>query len=468
ADFASIQSLDPGSGELRLLAQRGFIPGAAEFWMRVGPDGASTCAQALRSGRRVVVGDVEAEVSVAGSPDLELYRRTGIRALQSTPLVARGGRLLGMLSTHWGEPHWPSEDELDLFDVLARQAADFLERLEAHETLHASEARLRAIFDGTYEYIVLLNSEGRVLDANRAALDSGPWTREDLIGRPYPETPWFAGTPGAAEELRKALARAAAGEFVRYELAIARPAGEVLTFDFSLHPVSEEPGAAALIVAESRDISRRKQTEEHRQLLVNELNHRVKNTLATVQSLAIQTLAGSQLATEVAKTFEGRLLALAQTHNLLTSARWGDVGLRELLARELAPFGEDGDGRLAIAGDDALLRPKAALALGMALHELATNASRHGAWSDPAGRVRIDSALLDGGRGLRLEWKESGGPEVAKPHRRGFGTRLIQAGLTHELAGEVRIDYLPGGLHCAIEIPLASASGEAVEAQTRP
>ncbi|HEU4454285.1 MAG TPA: PAS domain-containing protein [Longimicrobium sp.] len=135
------------------------------------------------------------------------------------------------------------------------------ERVRAERALRESEARVRAIYDGTYEYIGLVSPDGTVLDCNRASLEFAGNTREEVVGKPFWETPWFAHTPGAPERLRQALARAAAGEFVRYEVTLLRPSGEPLTFDFSLHPIRGADGRVELIVPEGRDITERQRAE---------------------------------------------------------------------------------------------------------------------------------------------------------------------------------------------------------------
>jgi GAF domain-containing protein len=144
SDFASIQVLSPergAEGELRLLRHRGSKPQAARFWEWVRPASESTCGVALRTGQRVVVSDVRACGLMAGSDDLETYRQTGSRAVQTTPLVSRGGQVLGMISTHWRRPHRPSQRDLRLLDVLARQAAELLERWRTEEALKEADRR---------------------------------------------------------------------------------------------------------------------------------------------------------------------------------------------------------------------------------------------------------------------------------------------------------------------------------------
>src|SRR5262245_60424020 len=143
ADMGSMQTFHREQGELRLLAHRGFHPESVTFWERVRLDSASTCGAALSAGGRVIVHDTEACDFMAGTGDLNAYRRSNIRAVQSTPLVSRSGRLVGMISTHWREPHQPTERALRSLDVLARQAADLIERTQVEAALRESEERFR-------------------------------------------------------------------------------------------------------------------------------------------------------------------------------------------------------------------------------------------------------------------------------------------------------------------------------------
>ncbi|ACG78704.1 sensor histidine kinase [Phenylobacterium zucineum HLK1] len=202
------------------------------------------------------------------------------------------------------------------------------------------------------------------------------------------------------------------------------------------------------------EIAARREAEHERELLVAELNHRVKNTLATVQSIAAQSLREGRSAAETRETFEARLLALSHTHNLLTRAHWRGADLREIVRQELSPHGE---GRVRIDGGPVSLPPAASLAVGMALHELATNAAKYGALSRPEGQVAVAWQVIGRAeaRRVRLTWREIGGPPVAEaPRRRGFGTRLITQGLKQQLEGEVEMDFRSSGLVCVLEFPL--------------
>ena len=207
--------------------------------------------------------------------------------------------------------------------------------------------------------------------------------------------------------------------------------------------------------AELRDeIARGRRMQDQQTTMLHELNHRVKNTLATVQSLARQSARGGE---GQAVQLEARILALSKTHDLLTREDWSGASLREVLENELSPYRVDAD-HIVLEGADVPLSPRHVLALGMTIHELATNAAKYGALSTAAGRIelvwRVDTRE-DGGRWLRLTWRESGGPEVEPPTRRGFGTRLITGGVQRELAGEVELAFDARGLRCRLDVPLA-------------
>ncbi|HEX7150315.1 MAG TPA: ATP-binding protein [Thermoanaerobaculia bacterium] len=207
SDMASMQMLDAGRGALRLLAWRGFDPIAAAFWEWVDARDGSSCANALAKGERVIVQDSEACAFMAGTPDLEQYRRLGLRSVQSTPLVSRSGRILGMISTHWRVPHEPQEHELRSLDVLARQAADLIERnlrdeerARTEEILRVSEARLQALFDHTPLGAYLVDADFRIRTVNpvaRPVFGDIP----GLIGRDFEEVVHILWPSDSADEL---------------------------------------------------------------------------------------------------------------------------------------------------------------------------------------------------------------------------------------------------------------------------
>lgn len=195
---------------------------------------------------------------------------------------------------------------------------------------------------------------------------------------------------------------------------------------------------------------------DHKQLLINELNHRVKNTMAIVQSLSAQTLRPDRPTAAARADFDSRLMALASAHVLMTEAQWRSAPLHELVTRTIAPFAEGaGAPRFRLHGPHATLPPKSAVAFALAVHELCTNAAKYGALSGEHGRVDAAWRFVqtpDGER-LRFSWRESGGPTVNVPASRGFGARLLERGLSSELRGSVRLRFPPEGLICEIDAP---------------
>ena len=201
------------------------------------------------------------------------------------------------------------------------------------------------------------------------------------------------------------------------------------------------------------EMEHRRRIERHQNLLLDELNHRVKNTLATVQAMAIQTLKGVDAAARDA--FLARLFALSSQHDLLTMDNWEGASLEGVVRRALRPYRDEERSRFAVEGPAVHLEPKRALALGMGFHELATNAARYGALSNAHGMVHVTWSMEADGESLKLHWREQGGPPVSEPARRGFGLRLIEHGLGRELGGAVTVDFAPDGLVCEWEMRLA-------------
>lgn len=185
------------------------------------------------------------------------------------------------------------------------------------------------------------------------------------------------------------------------------------------------------------------------QLVINELNHRVKNTLATVQAIGMQALKASSNPETARATFESRIHSLATAHDLLTQANWTGAFLRDVVGQAVQPFVP---ARFDVDGPDVLISPRHVLSFAMAIHELATNAVKHGALSVPAGRVFVGWTVDSGV--LAFSWREAGGPAVTAPTRRGFGTRLLERSLCHDFGGTTKLDYAPDGVRWHTTVPL--------------
>ena len=197
-----------------------------------------------------------------------------------------------------------------------------------------------------------------------------------------------------------------------------------------------------------------RQNEDHLRMLIDELNHRVKNTLATVQAVVSQTLRGTAAADTIKEAIESRLFALSMSHDLLSRENWKTARLHDIAKNALSPFTAEGQktARYTINGDETRLPPKTVLTLSMALHELATNAMKYGALSNATGSIAI-TWHIDENR-LKLRWEERDGPAVSPPSRKGFGSRLIERSLAAEIDGTVRLEYLPTGVVCSVDMLL--------------
>jgi len=473
------------------------------------------------------------------------------------------------------------------FERLVGVSQDITERKRAEAAYRDSEARLRAIFDGTFEYISLLSTAGMLLECNRPALEFAGNVREEVVGRAFWTTPWFAGTPGAAEKVREAIGRAAAGEFVRYEAPLLRPSGEVVTLDFSLHPVRDAAGAVTLIVAEGRNITARKEAEvelresqrrlktlvegipqlvwravgagrwiwasrqwtdftgqsegdshgvgwlemlhpddqtgarqaweraeatggfemngrirckdgtyrwfqtratpirnesgmivewfgtstdvddlyrlrQQQEVLVSELQHRTRNLLAVVRSIASQTMATTPSPERFSRSFNDRLEALSRVQGLLSRSEREPITIGTLVHTEMASLGaEMFTDRMVIEGPPVQLPNAAVQTLSLALHELATNARKYGALANGHGRLTVRWTIepaADGRRALVLRWLEEGGEPFAPEQAGGsggYGRKLIERALPYALGAETSYELDEAGVRCAIRIPLA-------------
>lgn len=211
--------------------------------------------------------------------------------------------------------------------------------------------------------------------------------------------------------------------------------------------------------ASQLDVTDRKRAEEHRFLLNRELDHRVKNTLATVQSVVLQTLRDASVPQEVAGAVSGRIQALARSHDVLTSEAWASAPIADVIQGALEPTHDSYGARITVEGPNLRLKPRVATMLSLAVHELASNAKRFGSLSGPRGSVAVTWTIED--RHLRLEWRESGGPTVSEPTTRGYGMRVVERVLAAEFAGTARIDFEPSGIVFRLEAPTEGLGREA-------
>jgi len=240
------------------------------------------------------------------------------------------------------------------------------------------------------------------------------------------------------------------------EICCQRKSGGEFWASLFVSPVRDEDGAIIQHFVSLVDLTKYKHEQAHSKMLIDELNHRVKNTLSTVQSIAWQALRHSSDPEVIRESIETRLQALSRSHDLLTRENWVGAGLLDLVNVALEPFGVSNaqSKRLAVSGSNIRLPPKAALALGIAFHELATNAMKYGALSNATGSITVawTNEPAPQGNRIRLRWQEKNGPPVVAPTRKGFGSRVLERGLAHELEAKVQLEYPADGVVCTIDI----------------
>lgn len=409
----------------------------------------------LLEDRPFVCADVEADLP-AGA-DRRAYAATGIRALIAVPLH-RGGRFVAGTGVHMTTPRRWTDEEVDLVRRATERCGEAIERARAETALAESEARFREMADNSPVIIWVTEADGSCVYLSRRWYEFTGQTRAEGLGFGWLEATHPDDKARSEQAFREANAVRAPFSL---EYRLRRADGE---YRWCIDAASPRLGAAGEFlgyIGTVIDFTERKRTEARSALMIHELNHRVKNTLAVVQSLALQGLRASQDDPRRFKEmFVGRLTALAQAHDLLTRSDWAGAALKDMLANALSAFASLG--RFSMIGPDVRVPARAAVPLSMAFHELATNAAKYGALSADGGRVVIQWRLedVDGDHMLDLAWAEFGGPTVSEPLRRGFGSRLIEQGLRHELEGEISMEFAAAGLRCHMRIPLRAGSGQ--------
>ncbi|HZZ87579.1 MAG TPA: HWE histidine kinase domain-containing protein [Caulobacteraceae bacterium] len=315
------------------------------------------------------------------------------------------------------------------------------------------ELALKAARMGSWELDLktraLALSEVSLADIGCSPADIRTW--DDLLARVHPDD-----LPARQASLETAIR---SGEDLEVEYRVVKPDGEVAWMLVRGRTLFDPDGAPVSLVGVSLDITERKLAEQRRQLLLLELSHRVKNTLATVQSIASQTRRTASGPEAFDQAFLARIQALARAHELLAESSWDGASLAEVIDRTLALYVDaSGIEAVSLAGPSIRLGPNAAVTLNMAFHELATNAAKHGALSTETGRVEVQWEIENGSvpPAIAIEWRERGGPIVSVPRSRGFGSRLIEKGIAHELGGEARLVFAPDGLICRMRLPLTA------------
>lgn len=320
-----------------------------------------------------------------------------------------------------------------------------------------SEERLGAIFEQGIVGVTQVDLTGRFQQCNDRYCEIVGRSADELRHLRMQDITHPADLPDNVTQFERCIRD---GTSFTIEKRYVRPDGRDIWVWNSVGLVRDSAGRPAYIVAVTQDISERKDGEQRQQRLPAELSHRVKNTLASVQSIVAQTAMYCPDPAEFRRSVESRLQALAQTHALLSRGDWSGAELADVVAAELRPHSTGG--RAQAEGPRIYLRPKAALCLHLVMHELTTNAAKYGALSAAEGRVRVTWSVTprNGDLQLHVHWGESGGPQVQTPRRRGFGTSVIEGSLAYELEAEAAVRFEPSGVCCDIAIPWRPEVGE--------
>jgi PAS domain S-box-containing protein len=392
------------------------------FWKLYWPDGTflphSECPMAMAIKENRPIRGTEA---VAERPD---GSRVPVVPFP-TPLHDEQGRLIGAVNL--------------VIDISDRK------RAEQHVQ------RIASIVDSSEDAIIDKDLNGTILSWNRGAERLFGYSAEEALGQSItvlvPEDRLDEDS-GNLDRLRR-------GERVdHYDTIRQRKDGSLVDISLAVSPVKDAAGRVVGASKIARDITERKRAQAQNNLVLSEMRHRIKNTLATVQAIANQTFRSASA--EERSTFNARLNLLAAAYDLLSSERWNRASMTDVIGGALQPFQEDRRERFLINGpSNVFLDSKQSLGIAMMLHELATNAVKYGALSNPKGRISVQWAWVQTANPARvkLHWKERGGPPVAQPTRRGFGSRLIEQTIIGESA-KTHVDYNPRGVECVLEVDL--------------
>jgi PAS domain S-box-containing protein len=383
------------------------------------PHGECPMAVALKEGR-----EVRGVAAIAERPD-----GTRVRFLSyPTPLRDASGRLVGALNL--------------LMDVTERHDSEL------------ESARLAAIVVSSDDAIISKTLDGRITSWNAGATRIFGYEASEMIG----ESILRIIPPELHGEEREILARLRRGERIdHYETVRVARDGRRVDVSLTVSPLRDRSGRVVGASKVGRDITDRKRAEKMQRVLTDELAHRVKNTLATVQAIANQSLVRAKSPTDFVSSFAGRIHALAKAHTLLTRSKMQGADVMELVSEQVL-IGAPNDDRISCSGPLLVLDAQAAVHLALVLHELATNARKHGALSVPQGRLSVTWQMrTNGGCSLLLSWKESHGPRVSAPSAHGFGRTLIEQ-TVRARGGEASVDYRTDGLTCEIKLPLPEAA----------
>ena len=416
---ASILLFDD-AGAMRFVAWSGLSEG-----YRRAVDGHSPWARDAIDPQPICIDDV-------GASDLsDTLKATvtaeGIAATAFIPLVVEG-KLLGKFMAYYEAPHAFSKADIDLAVTIARQLGFSIQRLRSDEERRRTEYASRflaSIIETSDDGIVSKDLNGIVTSWNQGAERIFGYAAEEMIGKPI-ATLIPADRPNEEPDILNRIRR---GERIdHYETVRRRKDGTLIAVSLTVSPVKDAVGKVAGASKIVRDITGRKESEQRLQTVMHELSHRSKNLLAIVQAMAQQTARGSPSTEHFLDRFNARIRGLASSHDLLVNQDWRGASVEDLVRQQLYPFADGDTNRIEVKGPPVVVTPEAAQTLGLALHELATNASKYGALSVSTGKIAVHWTLepANGVPRFRMTWREGGGPPVDPPQHSGFGRLLIE------------------------------------------
>jgi PAS domain S-box-containing protein len=364
------------------------------------------------------------------------------RLIVDAKIVGRGG----------GVPPrpFPIREACAISEALSSASAELASRDAA---LRESEARFRGTFENAAVGVAHVGLDGRWLAVNERLCELLGYTSAELQARTFMDMTHAEDLPSNRDNVGKVLSGIM--PVYRTDKRYIRKDGSSIWTGLTVSLQRDRAGTPQYFIAIIRNITERKETQERQKFLMHELAHRVKNKLAIIQAMVRQTARGSTSVEDFQQRITDRIQGLAVSTDLLVAQNWTGASLAELVNRHVEPFSHDA-ARLICGGPEIRIDAEAAQALGLSLHELATNSVKHGAWSTPSGIVTIRWVVESDGTGalfLRLSWMERGGPVVTEPARKGFGQTVIQHMVAQRLSARVDIAFAPEGLSWTVHVP---------------
>jgi PAS domain S-box-containing protein len=464
ADMGNIQLLGGEGKVLHIAAQRGFREDFLELFREVTAEDDSACGRALRCGKPVLIEDVEQDTSFA--PFRSIARAAGYRAVVSIPLIGHDGKPLGMISCHFRSPHRPSDQDLQRLELYGRLAVGFIERFRSEQRTRESQERYRLAVDAaqlaTWDWDVT-TGEARWNERHYQLFGYG-------IGEVEPGyDAWSARIHPDDRTAAEEMVTRAMREHTEFALTyrVRRPDGTVRWCSAHGRTFYDAGDRAVRMVGLVQDITETKQWEENQKILVAELQHRTRNLIAVVQSIAHQTRDTAKSLEDFEDRFDRRLAALSRVQDLLSYAANKPITIGMVIGMEVEALGGDARGeRITLSGPEIPLSDSAVQITALAIHELATNALKYGALASKGGHLSVTWRIegIEPDRRLVLEWVEHGvvPPLNVNLTRRGYGRKLIEQALPYSLSAQTKFELAADSLRCTISLPIATKDGKEV------